>query len=110
MKKTTPNSPQSPDASANDDIDSSKLSDPISHFFTLHPNLDTLSLLAQTCETLGSLNVMSTNLAHSLESPHRNAALAILQLAELAGLLVNRALENLDPPAGLPETPSDNAL
>jgi hypothetical protein len=109
MKKTTPNSPQSPDTSADDDIDSSKLSDPISHFFTLHPNIDTLSLLVHACETQASLNVMSTNLARGLESPNRNVALAIQQLAELAELLINRALDNLDPPTGLPETPFDSA-
>jgi hypothetical protein len=33
-------------------------------------------------------------------------ALAIQQLSVLAELLVNRALDNLDPPDGLPETPS----
>jgi hypothetical protein len=126
MKKTTPNSPQSPDASASDDIDPSKPSDaterlvsarlrkpgqpdPVSHFFTLHPNIDTLSLLAHACETLASLNVMSTDLARDLESSHRNVALAIQQLAVLAELLVNRALDNLDPPTGLSEPSSNDA-
>jgi hypothetical protein len=122
MKKTTPDSPQS----GGNDIDSSKLSDatehhvsarlrkpgqpdPVSYFFTLQPNIDTLSLLAHACETLASLNVMSTDLARNLESSHRNVALAIQQLAVLAELLINRALDNLDPPGGLPEAPSNNA-
>lgn len=122
MKKTSPNSPQSPDVP---DSDPSKLSeaaehlsarlrkpgqpDPVSHFFTLHPNIDTLSLLAHACETLASLNVMSTDLARDLESSNRNVALAIQQLAVLAELLVNRALDNLDPPGGLSETPTSGA-
>lgn len=120
MKKNTPDSPDGLD------IDSPKLSDatehhvsarlrkpgqpdPVSYFFTLQPNIDTLSLLAHACETLASLNVMSTDLARNLESSHRNVALAIQQLAVLAELLINRALDNLDPPGGLSGAPSNNA-
>lgn len=80
--------------------------DPVSHVFTILPNIDTPSLLAHACETLASLNVMSTDLACDLESSRRNVALAIQQLAVVAELLVNRALDNLDPPDGLPENPS----
>ncbi|WP_448145506.1 DUF6124 family protein [Pseudomonas silesiensis] len=80
--------------------------DPVSHVFTILPNIDTPSLLAHACETLASINVMSTDLACDLESSRRNVALAIQQLAVVAELLVNRALDNLDPPDGLPETPS----
>ncbi|WP_339502655.1 DUF6124 family protein [Pseudomonas silesiensis] len=80
--------------------------DPVSHVFTILPDIDTPSLLAHACETLASLNVMSTDLACDLESSRRNVALAIQQLAVVAELLVNRALDNLDPPDGLPENPS----
>jgi hypothetical protein len=80
--------------------------DPISHVFTLLPDIDTPTLLAHACETLASLNVMTTDLACELEGSRRNVALAIQQLSVLAELLVNRALDNLDPPDGLPETPS----
>lgn len=51
--------------------------DPVSHVFTILPNIDTPSLLAHACETLASLNVMSTDLACDLESSRRNVALAI---------------------------------
>jgi hypothetical protein len=34
--------------------------------------------------------------------------LAIQQLAVLGELLVNRALDNLDPPGGMPETQSNS--
>ncbi|WP_433736227.1 DUF6124 family protein [Pseudomonas putida] len=127
MKKTTTNSPESPDRSASEDIDVSKLSDiteplvsarlrhpsrpdPVSHVFTIIPNIDTESLLCHACETLASLNVMATDLACELEGSRRNVMLAIQQLAVLGELLVNRALDNLDPPGGLPAAaPKTNA-
>jgi len=122
MKKTSPKSPQTPDAES---IDISKLSDiteplvsarlrnpsrpdPVSHVFTIIPNIDTESLLCHACETLASLNVMATDLACELEGSRRNVTLAIQQLAVLGELLVNRALDNLDPPSGLPEPPSSS--
>ncbi|WP_338921509.1 DUF6124 family protein [Pseudomonas silesiensis] len=115
MTKSTRNSSKSPDTSAFDTIDISKLSeiteplvsarlrnpnrpDPVSHVFTISPNVDTESLLCHACETLASLNVMSTDLACELEGSRRNVALAIQQLAAMGELLVNRALDNLDPP------------
>lgn len=118
MTKSNPNSSNSPNTSAFDTIDISKLSeiteplvsarlrnpnrpDPVSHVFTIIPNVDTESLLCHACETLASLNVMSTDLACELEGSRRNVALAIQQLAAMGELLVNRALDNLDPPEGL---------
>jgi hypothetical protein len=118
MTKSTRNSSKSPNTSAFDTIDISKLSeiteplvsarlrnpnrpDPVSHVFTIIPNVDTESLLCHACETLASLNVMSTDLACELEGSRRNVALAIQQLAAMGELLVNRALDNLDPPEGL---------
>lgn len=126
MKKAIQNVLHAPDSSPRDNIDSSKLSevpapfvntclhdltqdDCVSHFFTLHPDIDTLSLLAHACETLTSINVMSANLARDLESSHRKVTLAIQQLTVLVELLVNRALDNLDPPGGLAESPSFGA-
>ncbi|VVP44483.1 hypothetical protein PS862_05061 [Pseudomonas fluorescens] len=123
MKKHSPNPPDSsPDLATNTPnlsklceateplvsarLRNPRLPDPVSHVFTILPNIDTPSLLAHACETLASLNVMSTDLACELESSRRNVALAIQQLAVVAELLVNRALDNLDPPDGLPETQS----
>jgi hypothetical protein len=93
MKKTAPNSPQSPDRSTFEPIDISKLSeiteplvsarlrnpnrpDPVSHVFTIMPNIDTESLLCHACETLASLNVMATDLACEVEGSRRNVMLA----------------------------------
>jgi hypothetical protein len=125
MKKTTPNSPESPDFPPVDTVDLSRLSevtestvsarlrnlarpDPVSHVFTIIPNVDTESLLCHACETLASLNVMTSDLACELEGSRRNVALAIQQLAVLGELLVNRVLDNLVPPEGLPEAPSNS--
>ena len=119
MKKHSPNPPdpatETADLSALSDatertvssrLRNPKRPDPISHVFTLLPDIDTPTLLAHACETLASLNVMTTDLACELEGSRRNVALAIQQLSVLAELLVNRALDNLDPPDGLPEAPS----
>ncbi len=123
MKKITPNPPESAALSEADAPDLSQLSetteriisarlrnpnhpDPISHVFTLLPDVDTPTLLAHACETLASLNVMTTDLACDLEGSRRNVALAIQQLAVLGELLVNRALDNLDPPDGVSEVSS----
>lgn len=123
MKKITPNPPESAALSEADAPDLSQLSetteriisarlrnpnhpDPISHVFTLLPAVDTPTLLAHACETLASLNVMTTDLACDLEGSRRNVALAIQQLAVLGELLVNRALDNLDPPDGVSEVSS----
>jgi len=119
MKKANTTPPQS-DPSGAENIDYSKLSDiteplvsarlrnpnrpdPVSHVFTIIPDVDTESLLCHACETLASLNVMATDLACEVEGSRRNVMLAIQQLAVLGELLVNRALDNLDPPCGLPE-------
>ena len=69
--------------------------------FTVIPNIDTRSLLCHACETLASLNVMTTDLADELEGSRRSVILAVQQLTELGELLVNRALDNLEPPTGL---------
>jgi hypothetical protein len=119
MKKHSPNPPdsakESPDLSdlskATERTISARLRnpnhpDPISHVFTLLPAVDTPTLLAHACETLASLNVMTTDLACDLEGSRRNVALAIQQLAVLGELLVNRALDNLDPPNGVSEVSS----
>lgn len=121
MKKHSPNPPdpatETADLSALSDATERTVSsrlrnpqrpDPISHVFTLLPDIDTPTLLAHACETLASLNVMATDLACELEGSRRNVALAIQQLSVLAELLVNRALDNLDPPEGLPEVTSTN--
>ncbi|AHZ72928.1 MAG: DUF6124 family protein [Pseudomonas mandelii] len=121
MKKITPNPPGLSDSAAPlDTIELSKATqravsarlrdpkkpDPVSHVFTILPNIDTETLLSHACETLASLNVLTTDLACELEGSHRSLALSIQQLAVLGELLVNRALDNLDPPGEASDVPS----
>jgi hypothetical protein len=115
MKKITPNPPKTETPSEDETLDIPQLCetiqrrisarlrdprqpDPVSHIFTILPDVDTPTLLAHASETLASLNVMSTDLADQLEGSHRNVTLAIQQLAVLAELLINRALDNFDSP------------
>lgn len=115
MKKTTRNPLENPTPSESEDLDLTQLSqatqravsarlrnpkhpDPVSHVFTILPDVDTPTLLGHASETLASLNVMTTDLADQLEGSHRNVALAMQQLAVLAEMLINRALDNLDSP------------
>jgi hypothetical protein len=113
MKKTNPL--ENPTLSESEDLDLTQLSqatqravsarlrnpkqpDPVSHVFTILPDVDTPTLLGHASETLASLNVMTTDLADHLEGSHRNMALAMQQLAVLAEMLINRALDNLESP------------
>lgn len=115
MKKLSPNPPESPSDSdlplsditepaVSARLRNPKHADPVSHIFTILPNVDTPTLLCHACETLASLNVLVTDLACNLESSNRNVALSIQQLAVVGELLVNRALDNIDPPEGVPIT------
>jgi hypothetical protein len=112
LKKITPNPPET--STDTDPLDLSETTeravsarlrnpshtDPISHVFTITPGVDSTTLLSHACETLASLNVLITDLACKLESSKRNVALSIQQLAVIAELLVNQALDNVDPPEG----------
>jgi hypothetical protein len=104
MKKITPNPPETQNAS--DSLDPTQLNRTISARLrnpknpdpiTLLPDIDSETLLSHACETLASLNVLTTDLACELEGSHRSLALSIQQLAVLGELLVNRALDNIDP-------------
>jgi hypothetical protein len=114
LKKITPNPPET--STDTDPLDLSETTeravsarlrnpshtDPISHVFTITPGVDSTTLLSHACETLASLNVLITDLACKLEGSKRNVALSIQQLAVIAELLVNQALDNIDPPEGEP--------
>ncbi|AUZ44954.1 DUF6124 family protein [Pseudomonas orientalis] len=80
MKKITPNPPSSD-----------------STLFSVTPEADTETLLANASETLNSAREMANTLAFDLEGPQRSLVLAIHQLVEMGGLLVDRALEQVAP-------------
>jgi len=116
MFKATPNPPDTDDVSPYTGPYSKKLNDAanraLDHYLTppeekvpagrpstlfiIAPNVDTETLLAHTCETLASVNVMASDLAFDLEGPTRSTALAIQQMVSLAELAVNRMLDNVD--------------
>jgi len=116
MKKITPDPPEAPISSdSHDPIQLSEASQriiskrlrnpsrahPICHVFTIRPNVDTETLLCHACETLASLNVLTTGLIRELEGSQRSLALSIQQLAVAGELLVNRALDNVEPHDGV---------
>ena len=65
--------------------------------FNVTPDNDTETLLANASETLSSAREMANTLAFDLEGPQRSLVLAIHQLIEMGGLLVDRALEQVAP-------------
>lgn len=80
MKKITPNPPSTD-----------------STLFSVAPEADTETLLANASETLNSAREMANMLAFDLEGPQRSLVLAIHQLVEIGGLLVDQALEKVAP-------------
>jgi hypothetical protein len=120
MKKIATKSAESPNDSPNDTVDSpspAKVAEQLvsvplrthtrpasaSYFFAVVPDVDTEALLCHASETLASLSVMATDLARELEGPRRHVIVGIQQLSALSELLVNRALDNLEPPRGSSE-------
>jgi hypothetical protein len=124
MKKSSPIATNSPGFPAGDTVASSKPSkpteqlvsvplrthtrlDPPSQFFAVVPDVDTAAMLCHASENLASLNIMATDLARELEGPRRQVILTIQQLSALAELLVNRALDVLEPPRGSSQEPTN---
>ncbi|NWC95537.1 MULTISPECIES: DUF6124 family protein [unclassified Pseudomonas] len=85
MKKITPNPPCS--GQSGTDI------------FCIAQDIDPETLLVQACETLASLNALTTDLAFEFDGAFRHKLLATQQLSVLSELLVTRALDILVPTA-----------
>lgn len=124
MKKSSPIATKPSTPPASDPVDSrkpSKVSEQMvsvplrthslptqaSDFFAVVPDIDTESMLCQASETLACLSVMANDLARELEGPRRQLILTIQQMSALGELLVNRALETLEPPRGSSDVPSN---
>lgn len=71
--------------------------EPFVTLFNVTPDTDSETLLANASETLSSAREMANTLAFDLEGPQRSLVLAIHQLVEMGGLLVDRALEQVAP-------------
>ena len=72
---------------------------PPGNLFSVSPNIDTETLLANAAEHLDSANQITATLAFYLEDPHRAIILGIQQLIDLSALLVARAQEQVAPAA-----------
>ncbi|MCJ8204350.1 DUF6124 family protein [Pseudomonas sp. RGM2987] len=76
-------------------------SDPrIDSLFSVTAKADTDTLLTSTSETLASVKAMAEDLAFEVDGTRRSVALGIQQLVELCQLLVDKALDQLQAPAG----------
>jgi hypothetical protein len=64
--------------------------------FVVASDINTEALLTHACESQASASIMASDLAGSVQSPHRNALLGSAQIIMLGELVVNRALGNLD--------------
>ncbi|MFN3356731.1 MAG: DUF6124 family protein [Pseudomonas sp.] len=91
MKKVTPNPPPS----ASDDTPLP----PPDVIFTLRPGLSTESALSNASEMLESATACAYDCAEHLEGVSRKRVLAVVQMVEIAQLLVDEALERACPTA-----------
>ncbi|KTC62578.1 hypothetical protein AO262_12040 [Pseudomonas fluorescens ABAC62] len=91
MKKVTPNPPPSA-SDANPQI-------PSDIIFTVRPGLSTEAALSNASEMLESATVCAYDCAEHLDGPNRKHVLAVVQMIEIAQLLVDEALNRECPAA-----------
>ncbi|OIN53567.1 DUF6124 family protein [Pseudomonas costantinii] len=116
MYKVTPNPPHSSSAAhvdaklqaaaqraihhylpPSDEDDDATVEYPSTNLFSVSPNIDTETLLANASENLESANQMAATLAFDLDDSQRAIVLGIQQLIDLSALLVDRAQEQVAP-------------
>ncbi|MGN7439638.1 DUF6124 family protein [Pseudomonas lactis] len=91
MKKVTPNPPPSPSD------DNPQL--PPDVIFTVRPGLSTEAALSNASEMLESATVCAYDCAEQLDGHARKQVLAVVQMIEIAQLLVDEALNRECPAA-----------
>ncbi|KMT57173.1 DUF6124 family protein [Pseudomonas fildesensis] len=91
MKKITPNPPPS----APDD----NLQPPPTVIFTVRPGLSTETALSNASEMLESATVCAYDCSEHLDGQNRKHVLAVVQMIEIAQLLVDEALNRECPVA-----------
>lgn len=91
MKKVTPNPPPP----STDDA----LQLPSNIIFTVHPGLSTEAALSNASEMLESATVCAYSCAEHLDGSGRTQVLAVIQMIEIAQLLVDDALNQNCPVA-----------
>lgn len=117
MFKVTPNPPETDPASPYESLDSNKLHEAAEraldhHFpptekksperkgqlFSVCPDVNTESLLANASEDLLSISAIAADLADHVQGSSRSVALALSRMADGVHLLVDKALDHLDEP------------
>ncbi|MGF6516391.1 hypothetical protein ABH912_003857 [Pseudomonas sp. BT76 TE3572] len=114
MHKITPNPPENSGTDSQESLETEKLKEaadrafahyfpptiekPPKHrkgnLFTVAPDVNTESLLANASEDLLSISAIAANLADDVDGTRRSVALALSRMADGVQLLVERALDH----------------
>ncbi len=73
-------------------------SQPTDQLFTLLPNLNSETLLANASQDLASVQALAGNLAFEVDGPQRDAVLGIHRMVEGIQLMVDRVLDLVEVP------------
>ncbi|MCU1779886.1 DUF6124 family protein [Pseudomonas sp. 14P_5.3_Bac1] len=73
-------------------------SQPTDQIFTILPNLNSETLLANASQDLASVQALAGNLAFDIDGPQRDAVLGIHRMLEGIQLMVDRVLDLAEVP------------
>ncbi|WDU63187.1 DUF6124 family protein [Pseudomonas poae] len=73
-------------------------SQPTDQLFTVLPNLNSETLLANASQDLASVQALAGNLAFDVDGPQRDAVLGIHRMVEGIQLMVDRVLDLFEVP------------
>ena len=73
-------------------------SQPADQLFTLVPNLDSETLLANASQDLASVQALTVHLAFEVDGAHRDVALGICRMLEGIQMMVDRMLDLYEVP------------
>ncbi|WP_256662393.1 MULTISPECIES: DUF6124 family protein [unclassified Pseudomonas] len=73
-------------------------SQPADQLFTLVPNLDSETLLANASQDLASVQALTVHLAFEVDGSHRDVALGICRMLEGIQMMVDRMLDLYEVP------------
>jgi len=73
-------------------------SQPTDQVFTVLPNLNSETLLANASQDLASVQALAGNLAFDIDGPQRDAVLGIHRMLEGIQLMVDRVLDLVEVP------------
>jgi len=71
---------------------------PADQLFTLVPNLDSETLLANASQDLASVQALTVHLAFEVDGSHRDVALGICRMLEGIQMMVDRTLDLYEVP------------